>query len=293
MTSLGPADRGLFPPTDEATIVALACEMPSEHDLPFSHFTLIEFWRFVREKTGLHLSVSTVWRWLRQHALKPWSRRMWLFPRDPRFVEKATPVLELYAGFWQGEPLGPDDIVISADEKSGVQVLERRHATRPVSPGRAARIEHEYARHGTIAYLAALDVDTGQVIGRIDEKTGIDPFMRLVDQVMARRRCKKARRVFWIVDNGPSHHPNTFPERLQQRHPKAIAVHLPVHASWLNQIELYFSILQRKLLKYADMRNRAEAQDRVYRFEDRYNRAAQPFKWRFTVNDLKKVASSF
>lgn len=213
---------------------------------------------------------------------------MWLFPRDPQFLAKATPVLDLYHGSWQGSPLGPDDYIISADEKTGMQALERRHPPVPPRPGQPQLIEHEYFRHGTVAYLAALDIRSGRVMGRVDETTGITPFMRLVDHVMRRKPYRNARRVFWIVDNGPSHHPSTFPERLATAYPNAIAVHLPIHASWINQIELYFSILQRKLLARGHFVSIRDLVDSVLRFEDRYNKTAQPFRWRFTARDLKE-----
>lgn len=286
---LGRGDRGVFPPEDRATVIAVACELPSKFDLPLSHFSLHEIASLIQEEANLgHISLSTIWRWLNENALKPWRSRMWLFPRDPLFLEKASPVLDLYHGFWQGEPLGPDDYVLSADEKTGMQALERRHAPVPPGFGRPQLIEHEYIRHGTAAYLAALDVFSGHVFGRMDETTGISPFMRLVHQVMRRKPYRTARRVFWIVDNGPSHHPKTFPNRLSEAHPNAIAVHLPIHASWLNQIELFFSILQRKLLKRGHFVSIASLIDAVLRFQDRHNRTTQPFNWTFTKRDLKE-----
>lgn len=112
---------------------------------------------------------------------------MWLFRRDPLFLEKASLVLDLYQGRWQGEPLSPHDYVLSANEKSGIQALERRHAPVPPGFGRPHLIEHEYIRHGTAAYLAALGVFQGRIHGRMEQTTGIDPFMRLVHHVMKRR----------------------------------------------------------------------------------------------------------
>lgn len=280
--------QGVFPPEDEAQVIALACEFPSRFNLPLSHFTLTELLAFVKERLDIpSISQSTIWRWLHHHALRPWKTRMWLFPRDPDFLAKATLVLDLYQGMWQGQPLGPDDFVICADEKPGIQVLQRCHPGTPPQPGRDARVEHEYIRHGTIAYLAALDVHAGTVTGRVDDKTGIDPFGRLVHTVMRKRPYRTARRVFWIVDNGASHHPNTFPQRLKDMYPNAIAVHLPKHASWLNQIELFFSILQRKLLSRLDAHGRTWLSQTIIDFERHYNRTAQPFNWRFTAADLK------
>jgi len=182
-------------------------------------------------------------------------------------VTKADRVLDLYQRVWQGKPLGPRDFVLSADEKSAIQVLERRHSTLPPMPGQPGRHEFEYKRHGTVAYLAALDVFTGHVFGRVDDKTGIVPFRRLVDSVMQREPYASGDRVFWIVDSGPSHHPHTSPARLQAAYPNIIAVHLPKHASWLNQIEIYFSILQRKALTPLNLPDEGAFTDRYSAFK--------------------------
>lgn len=128
-----------------------------------------------------------------------------------------------------------NDFVISADEDLPIQARCRCHPTLPPGVARAMRVNHDYDRGGAVAYLAAYDVHRAQVFGRCEDTTGIEPFHRLVEQVMAQVPYKSANRVFWIVDNGSSH-----------RGQAAIMVHTPVHASWLNQIEIYFSIVQRK-----------------------------------------------
>jgi len=229
-----------------------------------------------------------LWRWLHQDAIRPWFYRCWLFPRDPQFSQKAGPVLDLYQGQWQGQPLGAKDYVLSADEKSQLQALGRPAPTLAPIAGQVGRYEYEYIRGGTIAYLAALDVFSGQVFGRIDTTTGIEPFNKLVHLVMQREPFASAHRVFWIVDNGPSHHPNTFPARLQAMYPNAIAVMLPFHASWLNQIELYFSILQRKALTPNDLATLQALAERILGFQSYYCRTAKPFRWNFTRHDLEK-----
>lgn len=244
----------------------------------------------VLEEEGIVLSISrsTVHRWLQEDALRPWRHRTWIFPRDPRFVERMVPVLDLYEGRFEGRWLDPEDYVLSADEKTSIQVLRRRHPGAPPTSGQVRRAEVEYQRCGVWAYLAALDVHAGQVIGRVEEKTGIEPFMGLVDQVMTQPPYAEARRVFWIVDGGSSHHRSTFPTRLQARYPHAVAVHLPLHASWLNQIEIYFSIVERKALTPNDLDGREAARERILGFESRYNRTAKPFNWQFTRAQLKE-----
>lgn len=234
------------------------------------------------------ISTSTIWRILHQDAIRPWYHRSWISPQDPDFLEKAGLVLELYHGRWEDKPLGKGVFVLSADEKTQLQALRRTHPTTPPQPGAFMRVESEYERGGTLAYLAALDVFTGQVFGRVEPTTGIVPFSRLGDQVMTQEPYASAKKVFWIVDNGSSHHPATFPSRLKEAYPNAVAVHLPTHASWLNQIELYFSILQRKALTPKDFKNLDALSERLLGFQERYNRTARPFRWKFTREKLKE-----
>src|SRR4029077_7361064 len=132
-------------------------------------------------------------------------------------------------------PLGDDEYVLSADEKPGVQARMRTHLPLPPGPGRAMRAESEYHRFGTLAYLAACDVHRARVFGRCEPSTGIKPFTALVDQVMGAEPYASAKRVFWVVDNGASHRNWAAAARLSDAYPNAQMVHLPVHASWLNQ----------------------------------------------------------
>ena len=268
---------------------AIACERPSEREEPLSRYSLGDIVRVMeREEIVSSISRSTLCRWYKQDALKPWRYRHWLFPRDPCFLAKATVVLNLYHRLWQAEPLGPDDYVLSADEKCGLQILARCQPTRPPQPGFVGQVEFEYERLGTLTYQAALDVFSGRVIGQIADKNCILTFNQLVERVMSQAPYNTARRVFWLVDNGSAHHPATFPNRLSGLHEHAIAVHLPTHASWLNQIELYFSILQRKALTPRDFSSRAEMANRILAFQDRFSAQAKPFNWRFSADDLRQ-----
>ncbi len=247
----------IFPPEQVVQVKAIACQLPAQRGLPLSRFSLSEIQVEV-EACELISSISTgtIWRILNQDAIRPWYHQSWLFPKDPDFVEKASRILDLYQGIWEAVPLGENDFVISADEKSQLQILRREFPTLSANSNRPIRFENDYKREGTVAYLSALDVFSGQVFGRVDEKTGIVPFQKLVDLVMGQEPYASANRVFWIVDNGSSHYTTTFPKRLQDAYENAIAVHLPIHASWLNQIEIYFSILQRKALTPNDLADR-------------------------------------
>ena len=284
--------HGVFPPEEVARVKAIACELPREHGLPLSRFSRAELHRLVIERGVCDVSASTIARWLAEDALKPWQHRSWIFPTDPAFVEKAGPVLELYQGRWQGKLLHPGEFVICADEKPSIQARRRIHETLPPAPHvRGQRVEHSYERGGALTYLAALDIGRRggrrpRVFGRSERRGGIDSFDRLVWQVMTKEPYRSARRVFWIVDNGSSHRGRKAVERLERRWSNLVLVHLPVHASWLNQIEIYYSIIQRKLLEPNDFDNLADLAHTLNAFEHHWNEIAEPFDWRFTRDDL-------
>ena len=186
------------------------------------------------------MSLTSLRRILADHPIKPWQYRSWIYPRDPDFEAKATVILDLYQGYYDGKPLQPGDRILSFDAKPSIQARGRIHQTLPAAPGKPVRVEHEYVRHGALALLAGLDIHTGQVFASTPETTGITPFMDLAGQVMARPEYKNAPRVFIIVDNGSDHRGQAAIDRLRAAHPNAIMIHTPVHASWLNQIEIFF-----------------------------------------------------
>ena len=280
-----------FPARVGAEVKALACEMPANCDVPLAKWSCPDL-AGEAARRGIVESVSarTVRRWLAADALKPWQHRSWIFPRDPYFAVKAARVIDRYARVFDGAPLGDNDYVLSADEKPGLQARSRSHRSRPPRPGRRPmRVESDYRRHGTLAYLAAYDVHRAQVIGHCAPSTGIEPFSTLVDKVMTRQPYASARRVFWVVDNGASHRGWTAAARLTEAFPNATMIHLPVRASWLNQIEIYFSVVQRKLLTPDDFPNLDVLAHRLTAFEARYNTAARPFDLRFNRNDLNRL----
>ena len=273
-------------------IKALACELPHELGIPLSRFSMSELKRAAVSR-GIVASIgeTTIWRWLAEDAIKPWNHRSWVFPRAPDFEAKAGRILDLYEGLWEGVPLGENDWVLSADEKTSIQARRRRHETLPPAPGRTMRLEHEYERRGALAYLAAWDVQQARVFGRCEATTGIVPFDRLVKQVMSRKPYCSAERVFWIVDNGSSHRGQASIDRLQGRWHNLVLVHTPVHASWLNQVEIYFSVLQRKVLTPNDFTSLHDVEDRILRFQRHYEQVARPFQWKFTRRELEDLMS--
>jgi len=141
-----------------------------------------------------------------------------------------------------------NEFVISADEKTSIQARRRKSPSLPPAPNRPIRTEHEYWRTGAWVYLAAWDVHRAKVFGRCEEKNGIAPVDRLIGDVMSQEPYRSASRVFWIMDNCSSHRGQKAAQRLRSKWPTTVLVHTPVHASWLNQIEIYFSIGQRKIL---------------------------------------------
>ena len=273
-----------------AQVKALACELPATLGLPLSRFSRAELRRHV-VAAGIVAAISgvTIWRWLHADALRPWSRRSWIFPRDPLFAEKAGPVLDLYHRRWKGRPLRPNEFVLCADEKTQIPIRTRCHPLVPPGPGQPMRIEHEYSRHGVCAYLAAWDVHRARLFGRVVKKISITAFDALVAEVMARAPYRTARRVFWIVDGGTIHRGQRAVDRLQARFPNLVLIHLPTHASWLNQIEIYFSILQRKALTPADFATQASVAERILGFQRHYEQIAEPFAWTFTRRDLRRL----
>ena len=268
-------------------VKALACELPGRCGVPLAQWSRAELqWAVRAQGLVAEISGTTIRRWLAADVIQPWRVRSWLFPRDPAFTVKAGRVLDLYERRWAGRPLGPTEYGLSADEKTSIQARARGHPTRPPGPGAPMRVEHEYVRGGAWAYHAAWDVHRAKVFGRCEATTGRAPFDRLVAQVMAQEPYRSATRVFWVVDNGSAHRGQRAITRLQTAWPTLVLVHTPIHASWLNQIEIYFSIVQRKVLTPNDFSSLAAVEDRLLRFQAHYEAIARPFEWRFTRYDL-------
>ena len=282
----GAAGSRLFPPGERAAVIAMACEAVAETGLPISRQSVADLTGRAQMALGRPISSSTVWRTLHEDAIKPWQYEHWIFPRDPLFAEKAGRVLDLYAGVWEGKTLGPKDYVLSSDEKTSIQARQRKHAEQPPGPRRKRRIETEYKRKGALQYLATWDVHRGIVMGRCERRTGIRSFGRMVTQILKQEPYRDADRLFLVVDNGSSHRGKRSVERMRRRDKRIILVHTPVHASWLNQVEIYFSIIQRKVLTPNDFPNLNAIRLRLALYEELTNREPKPFAWRFTRQDL-------
>ena len=273
-----------------AAVVALACQLPAATGVPLSRWTGPELLAEIgKAGLGRQLSVSPVLRILAEHPVKPWQHQSWISPRDPDFAAKATVILNLYQGFYQGRRLRPGDRILSVDAKPSIQARGRCCPATPAARGKPVRVEHEYVRHGALALLAALEVHTGKVFAATPATTGIAPFMDLMGQVMSLPEYKDAPRVFVIVDNGSDHRGQAAIKRLRDAWPNAIMIHTPVHASWLNQAEVFFSVTQKKALTPNDFTSLDELASTLLAFVDRYNQTARPFHWKFTAADLARL----
>jgi hypothetical protein len=268
----------------------MACELPAESQVPLARWSSTELAReAVSRGICEQISGVTVWRWLSEDAIKPWQYRSWIFPRDPDFTAKAGRILDLYGGRWEGELLHPGDYVVCCDEKPSIQARHRKHATLPAAK-RGQRVEHEYERRGALCYLAAWDTRRAKLFDRCAAKDGIVPFDALVEQFMTVEPYSKAQRVFVICDNGSAHRGKRSIDRLQGAWPNLILVHTPIHASWLNQAEIYFSVVQRKVLTPNDFADLETLERTLLAFGRRYEQIAAPFQWKFTRADLDRLA---
>lgn len=274
-------------------MIRLACELPADSRVPLARWSSSELAaEAVTRGICEQISGMTVWRWLSEDAIKPWQHRSWIFPRDPDFSAKAGRILDLYAGRWDGELLHPGDYVVCCDEKPSIQARHRKHSSVPAAAaiGRGQRVEHEYERQGALCYLAAWDARRAKLFDRCAAKDGIVPFDALVDQFMTVEPYSKAQRVFVIADNGSAHRGQRSIDRLQGAWPNLTLVHTPVHASWLNQAEIYFSIVQRKVLTPNDFPDLDTLEQRLLAFGRRYEQIAAPFQWKFTRANLDQLA---
>jgi hypothetical protein len=235
-----------------------------------------------------HISIGKLWTILDEAAIRPWYHRSWIFPRDPQFRAKAGPILDLYQGTFENRDLRAREYVLSFDQKTSIQARARKYPTVPPGRQHPPLVEHEYARQGALNLLACLDVHSGQVWSRCYRRKRRAEVEAFVNELFASPPYASAQQLHLVLDNGSSQHPSTFPRWIQQQHPKVQLHYLPTHASWLNQIELYFSIVQRKVLIPNDFRDLEYLEQRLMEFQAFYNRTARPFHWNFTRADLEE-----
>ena len=276
MTSPGPAASRSFPPEVALHLVKMACERPEEHGRSLSFWDCQELAaQLVAEAIVPSISVETVRRILEDHHLKPWRYHLWLSPKVPRdeaFAAAVEEICDLYT-----RPPAADEMVLGVDEKTSLQPRPRKSPTLAAKPRRPARVEHEYRRAGALNLFAAFDTRTGRVYGRTAERKRQVEFIAFLEQ-LDREIPAAIATIHVVLDNLVMHKGQQVRAWLA-KHPRFVFHHPPVHCSWMNQAEQWFSILQRKRLRIADFADKAALAERLEAFIDEWNRVAHPFHW--------------
>jgi transposase len=275
-TSPDPAASRSFPPEVALHLVKMACERPDDRGRSLSTWDCREMARqLVAEGVVPGISPDTVRRVLEHHHLKPWRHHLWLSPKAPRDEAFAAAVLEISDLYTR--PLGDDEVVLCADEKTSLQPRPRKSPTLAAQPERPVRVEHEYGRCGALNLFAAFDTRTGQVYGMTAERKRQAEFIAFLEQ-LDREIPATVKTVHVVLDNLRMHKGKQVQAWLA-KHPRFVSHHPPVHCSWMNQVEQWFSILQRKRLRIADFADKAALAERLQAFLTEWNQVAHPFKW--------------
>jgi len=268
-----PGRPRLYGHDERVRIVATATSTKPEFASQWSHALL------AKVLSDMGISASQVGRILAELDIKPHLVRSWLArPDDPMFWERAADV----CGMYLSKPTKA--LVLSVDEKTAIPARSRRHPTKPVEPGRPERQEFEYRRHGTACLMAALNVHTGEVIATDAARNNSVNFIAFLEEIDA--QVPKRLKIHLVLDNGSSHVSKATKAWLEQ-HPRFVVHHTPKHASWLNQVELFFSILSRRLLKRGEFDSRDDLVAKVMAFIREHNRTARPFRWTYDGSPLK------
>lgn len=265
-----------FPPSVALHLVKIACERPDKLGRSLSQWDCMELARQL-EREGIVESISsaTVRRILSNHHLKPWRHHLWLSPKVPRDAAFAKTVLEIVDLYTR--PLGEHEMVLCADEKTSLQPRKRKSPTRPAQPDRPVQVEHEYTRDGALNLFAAFDTRTGKVYGHTAERKRQKEFIEFLE-ILDREIPTHVTIIHIVLDNLRMHKGKQVQAWLA-KHPRFVFHHPPVHCSWMNQVEQWFSILQRKRLAIADFANKAELAERLHAYIREWNEIAHPFKW--------------
>ena len=324
LTRLADAPRSGRPDTFTAeqfcAVIALACEKPEEHGRPITHWTARELKdQVIQEKIVSTISVRHLKRLLNATDLQPHRSRYWLNAKpDPQKQEKIRAVCALYLQAQDAATRG--ELTFSVDEMTGIQALARIAPDRPMEPGRPVRREFEYERHGTLSLLAGLEVAGGKVHAYCRPTRNEADFLEFIDRLV--QAHPQARRLNFVLDNLNTHQSQSLVRYvardaalaesilgikgkegiLQSQQSRAAFLsdpthrlrfcYTPKHASWMNQIEIWFGILVRKVIHRGDFASLADLQHKLESFVDYFNRTmAKPFKWTYQGKPLQGVAS--
>ena len=271
-----PAAQRSFPPSVAIHLVKIACELPDRLGRSLSQWDCVELARqLVADGVVQSISPQTVGRILNDHRLKPWRQHLWLSPQVPRdaaFSASVESIVALYT-----RPLEDYEIVLCVDEKTSLQPRPRLSPTLPAQPGRPVRVEHEYQRKGALNLFAAFDTRSGKVYARTTDRKRQVEFIAFLEQLDREVPAEKTT-IHVVLDNLPMHKGKQVQAWLT-RHPRFVFHHPPVHCSWMNQVEQWFSILQRKRLGFADFADKAVLAERLLLFVSPWNEHAHPFRW--------------
>lgn len=264
--------------------VKIACESPDSLGCSLSQWDAAELaWKLAADGVVTSISPQTVQRILNHHKLKPWRHHLWLSPKVPRdavFAAQVKNICDLHA-----RKLSPDEMVICADEKTSLQPRTRKSPTLPAKPGLPVRVEHEYERKGALNLFAAFDTRTGKVYGRCAPRKRQEEFIAFLEQLDRELPAEKTK-VHVVLDNLRMHKGKKVLAWLAA-HPRFVFHFPPVHCSWMNQVEQWFGILQRKRLAIADFADKADLERKLMDFIGQWNRHAHPFNW--TTKSVAKV----
>jgi transposase len=265
-------------------VVKIACERPDEFGRSLSQWDCTEIARqLVRDGVVESISAATVHRILLSHRLKPWRQKTWLSPKVPRdaaFAAQIREICDLYT-----RPLGPDEVVLCADEMTSLQPRPRKSKTLPTAKGRPTRVEHEYRRCGALNLFAAFDTRTGKVYGTTAPRKRQAEFITFLELLDAEIPASVTT-IHLVLDNLVMHKGKQVQAWLA-KHPRFVFHHPPVHCSWMNQVEQWLSILRRKRLRIADFASKEELAERLMAFIREWNEIAHPFNW--TSKSVAKV----
>jgi DDE superfamily endonuclease len=270
-----------------AQVTALACTLPRDSGKPLSRWSITELARAVVQRGIVRrISTGTIWRWLRADRIKPWQYHSWQRPTDPRFLERAIPILSLYERAQRLARQG--HLVVCADEKTSIQARQACGRTTPARPGRPMHVPDRYQRRGAVQLFAGLLVHTGETMARCFERKRFVEFQSFLELLFGSVWCRRIRSLHLILDNGSTHAPKRVPAWLMSLGlPFPVHLHwLPVNASWLDQIEIVFSELQRKALTPNDFESTDHVRQRILGFFAERNRRARPIRWTYTSQKL-------
>ena len=284
MIDLEPAARRSFSPEVAIHAVKIACERPDTAGRSLSQWDCVEIRRqLIDTQVVGSISVESVRQILASHRLKPWRHQMWLsakVPRDAAFAELTRTICDLYT-----RRLGPHEMVLCEDEKTSLQPRPRNSPTLPAKPDQPVRVEHEYDRCGALNLFAAFDTRTGKVYGHTADRKRQKEFIEFLEKLDL--EIPTSITIVYVVLDNLRMHKGKQVQAWLAKHPRFVFHHPPVHCSWMNQVEQWFSILQRKRLRIADFKDKAHLAERLHAFIKEWNEVAHPFQWK--ENSFTKV----